>query len=126
MKKHIITLSFLLFGIFTLANNHKLIKEQQGQYSVTIFGISNLSPVLNSSEILTCQMDGMVNCSSNGEQFSWILKTIFLFGNGLNLAGFNVQMNKLNLKRGSGWVHKKECNLQADEINNGLSLRYRF
>lgn len=126
MTKHLVTILFLLLGIFSLANDHKLNKENHDQHIDTKIGVNHFYLGLYPIGILTYQMDGIVYNSDKSSQFSWVSKTISLFGNGFNLAGLNVQMNKLNLKRGSGWVHKKEWNLHADEINNGLSLRYKF
>lgn len=57
---------------------------------------------------------------------NWVSKTISVFGSGFNLVGINIKMSKFDFNRKSGWVDKKEWNLNADKTRNGLSLKYKF
>jgi len=126
MKKLIITIILGVIWTFSFANNHMLIEKQQYHNPLPKLKINDMVSGLNSSKLFTYQIGGIVNNLDKSGQFSWISKTISLFGNGVNLAGFNVKMNKLNLIKGSGWVHQKEWNLNADETNNGISIKYKF
>ncbi len=57
---------------------------------------------------------------------NWISQTISVFGGGFNLAGINIKMSEFDFIKKSGWVDKKEWNLNAERTRNGLSLKYKF
>jgi len=122
----ILTVVLGVIWTFSFANDHMLIEKQQDHNPLIKIKINDLVSRLIPCEVLTIQMAGIANNSHKSGQFSLISKTISFFGTGFNMAGFNVQMNKLNLMKGSGWVHKKECNLHVDEVNNGLTIKYQF
>jgi len=134
MKKQLLTVVLVIVSTFSFANNGNVGKDLNNHFEGTEHMVRNINLLETSSllsgnrfgKIINNQIIGINKDQDHTEKQSLISKTISVFGNGIKLARFQVQMSRLKLVKGSGWVHQKEWNLHADKTNNGLSIRYKF